>query len=192
MVNVRPHRRAVPLAVTHEAWLVVAGLVLAYLIVRSDAIGSLAVLAADFGAVLSFVVGIFFTSVLTTTPAIVAIAELGNHIEPWKLALIGGAGSVCGDMLLFRFVRSPLADYIVSASTNPTLRRIGRYIDGGPLWWTVPALGALIIASPLPDELGLLMMGLSHIKWPVFLVLAYAMNAAGIFLIASAGGILLS
>ena len=187
MVHVGPHRNAVPLAVTHEAWLVVCGLLLSVLFVKTDVIAQVAAYSQDFATVASFIVGTFFTSVLTTTPAIVAIAELGKFIPAWQLALAGGAGAVCGDLLIFRFVRSPLAEYIVRTESNPWMRRVGRALARSPFWWIVPAFGAAIIASPLPDELGLIMMGLSHIRTGTFIVLAYVMNATGIFLIASAG-----
>jgi len=178
MVRIGPHKNAISLEVTHEAWLVVGSLVVALFLLKTDTIAYITVFAADFTSAISFVLGMFFTSVLTTTPAIVAFVELSSYVPAWKLALIGGAGAVCGDLLIFRFVRSPLAAYIVRTASHILAR--------GPFWWLIPALGALIIASPLPDELGLIMMGLSHIRTATFIALSYTMNAAGIFAIATA------
>lgn len=180
------HPRGVPGEVTFDAWLVVAGLLLAYVLVKSNVVVYVATLTADFAFVSSFVVGLFFTSILTTTPAIVAIAELSSYIPPVLLALVGAAGAVCGDLLIFRFIRSPLPHYFVQMASHSALQRLGRAIDRSPFWWVVPALGALVIASPLPDELGLIMMGLSHIRVSQFIALSYSMNALGIFLIALA------
>lgn len=64
---------------------------------------------------------------------------------------------------------------------------MGKAMGRGPLWWLGPLCGFVIIASPLPDELGLLMMGLSGIRLLWFIPLAFSANAAGIFLIALAG-----
>jgi len=174
------HPRGVPGEVAFDAWLLVGGLALAYIFAKTNVIAYLASLTADFMIVSSFIVGLFFTSVLTTTPAIVAITEFSNYVSPLILALFGAAGAVCGDLLIFRFVRSPLAHYFVKLASHSALRNIGHWLDRGPLWW----VGALVIASPLPDELGLLMMGLSHIRVSHFIVLSYAMNALGIFIIA--------
>ncbi len=182
----RPHKNAVPLEVTHEAWLVVFGFIVAIVLVRLDFLGYLSVFATQYATITSFVVGTFFTSILTTTPAIVAIAEFSAHIPPLHIALIGGLGAVCGDLLLFRFVRSPLASYIVASASNRTMLRIGHVIAKSPFWWIVPALGAVIIASPFPDELGLIMMGLSNIRVWMFLPISYVMNTLGIYLIAIA------
>lgn len=182
----RPHKNAIPLEVTHEAWLVVFGFIAAILLVRLDFLGFISVFAAQYATIASFVVGAFFTSILTTTPAIVAIAEFSAHIPPLHIALVGGIGAVCGDLLIFRFVRSPLATYIVASASNKTMVRIGRIIAKSPFWWIVPVMGAAIIASPLPDELGLIMMGLSSIRLWAFLPISYAMNTLGIYLIAVA------
>lgn len=182
----RPHKNAVPLAVTHEAWLVVCGFIIAALLVRLDFLGYISVFVTQYASIASFVVGTFFTSILTTTPAIVAIAEFSSHIPPLQIALIGALGAVCGDLLVFRFVRSPLITYIVASASNKTMIRIGRIVAKSPFWWIVPVAGAAIIASPLPDELGLIMMGLSGIRLWAFLPISYAMNALGIYMIAIA------
>ena len=191
MVRVGPHKNAISLEVTHEAWLVVASFAVSLFLIKTDAIAYVTLFAADFTSAVSFVIGIFFTSVLTTTPAIIAFAELSSYVPAWKLALIGGAGAVCGDIIVFRFVRSPLVIYIVRAASHPWMVRLGRTLARGPFWWVIPALGAVIIASPLPDELGLIMMGLSHIRTATFIVLSFMMNAAGIFAIATAAQALL-
>ena len=46
--------------------------------------------------------------------------------------------------------------------------------------WLIPFIGALIVASPLPDELGLTMMGLSKMKTSLFIPLSFLLNFFGI------------
>jgi len=53
--------------------------------------------------------------------------------------------------------------------------------------WTLPVIGAIIIASPLPDEMGVGLMGISKLKTKQFILLSFILNSIGIFLIASAG-----
>ena len=53
--------------------------------------------------------------------------------------------------------------------------------------WTLPILGAIIIASPLPDEMGVGLMGISKLKTSKFILLSFILNAIGIFLIITAG-----
>ena len=50
----------------------------------------------------------------------------------------------------------------------------------------LPVIGAIIIASPLPDELGVSLMGMSQMKASRFILLSYILNSIGIFLVVSA------
>ncbi len=188
----KTHPRAIPIAITLEAWVLVAGTLLSVWLAKGDIIGAFIVHAAEFEEISSFIAGIFFTSVLTTVPAIVALGELGQHIEPWKVALLGGAGAVCGDILIFRYLHSPLANYIIRVAFSLRLRRLGARLEKSALWWVVPLLGAIVIASPLPDEIGLLMMGLSGLRLWSFALLIYTMNTIGIYIIAVTAQVLVS
>ena len=188
----KTHPRAIPVTVTLEAWVLIASTLLSIWLAKGDVIGAFVAQAAEFEEISSFIAGMFFTSVLTTAPAIVSLGELGQHIAPWKVALFGAAGAVSGDILIFRFLHSPLANYIIRIAVSPRLRRIGVALEKSALWWIPPLLGAMVIASPLPDEIGLLMMGLSGMRLGSFIVLTYVMNAAGIYIIAIAAQTLVS
>jgi len=179
-------RDKIPLSETLEAWILIVGLVLAVWLIKSDAIAALVAHSEHFHVLASFIEGFFFTSMLTTAPAIVAITESAQYIPAVELALIGGFAAVCGDLLIFRFVRSKLVEHILRAALHPGTIRVGRAIAAGPLWWLGPLFGAAVIASPLPDELGLLMMGLSHIRLWQFVPIAFIANATGILLMALA------
>lgn len=180
----RPHPLAVPLSETIEAWTIIASLVFAVWFVKTDIVLSLITLSAEFSVLASFVAGLFFTSVLTTIPALVAVVEIATYVPAWEVAFFGGVGAVCGDVLVFRFVRSGLVERIMRAAIHPRVRTVGKVIASGPLWWVAPVFGAILIASPLPDELGLFMMGISHIRAVQFIPLVFVANMAGIFIIA--------
>lgn len=179
-------RDTIPLSETVEAWTLVASIVLAVYLIKSDLISTIVVHTTQFGVVGSFVEGFFLTSVLTTIPAIVAILGSAAYVPAWELALVGGLGAVCGDLLVFRFVQSKLVEHILRVALHPSVMKIGARIAAGPLWWLGPLGGVIVIASPLPDELGLLMMGLSHIRLYQCILLFYLANAGGIYLIALA------
>jgi len=49
--------------------------------------------------------------------------------------------------------------------------------------WLIPIAGAFIIASPLPDEIGISLMGLSKVKNWHFILITFLLNAIGIFLV---------
>ena len=127
-----------------------------------------------------FVAGLFFTSVFTTAPAIVLLGDFAHSTPLGTLALVGGLGAMIGDFVIFKFVRGHISediDYLLSFARKNRFSvifktRLFRYF--------VPFIGALIIASPFPDELGIAMMGISKMSNRAFFIISYIMNAAGI------------
>ncbi|HEY6020810.1 MAG TPA: hypothetical protein VIY48_13210 [Candidatus Paceibacterota bacterium] len=131
----------------------------------------------------SFVAGLFFTSVFTTAPAMVALGELAQQTNLPTVVLAGALGAMLSDLVLFLFVRTRIAADAKVMATGPRLKLVVRALKHSRLRFVLPVIGALIIASPLPDELGMLLMGVSSVKSRTFLVVSFCMNALGILLI---------
>ncbi len=135
----------------------------------------------------SFVAGIFFTSVFTLGPASVVLAELSGIGSPILVALWGGFGAMIGDAILFLFVRDIFADDLRRFLKKHHLR-LFTLPHFGFLRWVYPVVGAFIIASPLPDEFGLALLGLTKTRLSILLPVAFCMNVIGIFAIAVLAG----
>lgn len=131
----------------------------------------------------SFIAGLFFTSVFTTAPAIVALGDIALANSIISTALIGAVGAVIGDLILFRFVRDRLAQDLVEVIKTKRHRRLSAILRNRMFRRFSMFLGALVIASPLPDELGLMMMGLPNMPMRYFILISYTMNALGIAII---------
>ena len=132
----------------------------------------------------SFVIGIFFTSAFTIAPAAIFLAQLSQTISPWTVALFGALGAMCGDLILFLFIRDRLASDIESLFRKSAVRHFLNSLSLGFWKWLAPILGALIIASPLPDEFGVSLLGLSRVRVAVLLPIVFVMNFLGILLVA--------
>lgn len=144
-------------------------------------------LAIDFFGSLpiaSFISGIFFTSVFTVAPASVAFASLTSTGSPHLVAIWGGLGAMCGDLILFFFIRDRFTDDLMNSLKPRLAKRFLSSFHLGFLKWISPFLGAIIIASPLPDEFGLTLMGLSKVRIAVLMPISFVMNTFGIYLIA--------
>jgi hypothetical protein len=133
----------------------------------------------------SFVAGIFFTSVFTTAPAIVTlggIAQYYNSIIP--VAIFGGLGALCGDLIIFRFMRNRLFEDMMYILKKETKRERLSSIFRLKFFRSFTFfLGALIIASPLPDELGIMIMGFSKVKISLFIPVSFIFNSLGIMIV---------
>lgn len=131
----------------------------------------------------SFIAGMFFTSVFTAAPATVVLAEIAQVNSIFLVALFGGAGALIGDMVIFRFIKNRLSEdilYLLKKSKSERLLSIFRL---RLFRWSIAFLGALMIASPLPDELGLMMLGFSKMKTSFFIPISFLFNSLGILII---------
>ncbi len=158
---------------------------LAWFLISSGALSSF-LASTDAGRIFeSFVIGIFFTSAFTLAPAAIFLAELSQTISPWAVALFGALGAMCGDLILFLFIRDRLASDIEALFPKSAVHHFLNSFHLGFWKWLAPILGALIIASPLPDEFGISLLGLSRVRVAVLLPVAFVMNFLGILLIAA-------
>lgn len=157
-----------------------ASITFAVFIAQNELVGFL---RTGFVPVEAFIIGFFFTSLLTITPAGVAFAEMAHTVPSIQLAAWGAAGAMIGDVLLFLFVRDAISQDLMMMLRGSWLRKIKALFKSPFLSWAVPVAGALVIASPLPDEVGLAMLGLSKTDLRFLIPVSYAMNFLGILLI---------
>lgn len=162
---------------------------LTYFLFKAGIYQKLVLRLEDFGYLGAFLAGMFFISTFTAIPAATVLFLFAERFDNLPfLALVAGAGAVLGDYFVFRFVKDGLAD---------ELKGILKHIGGGGLlrvhWiahtkyfgWLGPVLGALIIASPLPDELGVGLLGIYKMENKKFILLSFILNTIGIFALLS-------
>jgi len=145
----------------------------------------------DFGYIGAFIAGILFVSTFTVATGAVILLVLAERLSPIEIGILAGLGAVVGDFLIFRFIKDNLAqevnDIYEHIDGNHHVKRIfhTKYFS-----WTLPVIGAIIIATPFPDEIGVSLMGISKMKTYKFLLVTFILNAIGIFLVVSASTII--
>lgn len=131
----------------------------------------------------SFIAGIFFTSVFTIAPAMVVLTEIAQVNSVLLVAIFGGLGAMIGDLIIFRFVKEKLSEDILYLLKKSKSKRLMPMLRLKTFKWLMAFLGALIIASPLPDELGLFMLGFVKVKTSLFIPISFLFNSLGILII---------
>lgn len=128
----------------------------------------------------SFLAGMFFVSTFTIAPASAVLFEIAREMHPYRVALSAGVGAVVGDYLILRFLKDRVFEELLPffSKTGPSF--IGTVFRSPFFGWIVPILGAIIIASPFPDEVGIGLMGLSKIKNWQFILITFILNSLGI------------
>lgn len=133
------------------------------------------------GYISIFLAGMLFSSTFTVAIGLVMLIILSDKYSSMTIALIAGLGGLSADIIIFRFVRDGLVDEM-----KPIYKKLGgshltHLIHTKYFHWTLPVIGALIIASPLPDELGVTLMGISKMNSLRFMLISYGMNVMGMF-----------
>ncbi len=186
--------------------LFVASLIVAWFLLESPAIHELLEGIGSLGYLGAFLGGILFTYALTVAPGTAVIFILGDTLNPFFIAFIGAFGSVLSDYLIFRFVRDRLLGEIkllareVQGFTKPVTNIIfPKHLQimtwkaishSKTLKYVIPVIAGFIIASPLPDELGVALFGAVKFKVKNFLAISYLLNFLGILTISVLGKIL--
>lgn len=139
----------------------------------------------------AFVAGILFVSTFTVATGAVILLVLAERLSPIEIGIIAGLGAVLGDFVIFRFIQDNLAEEVKEIYENiDGNHHLQRVFHTKYFSWTLPVIGAIIIASPFPDEIGVSLLGISKMKTYQFLLISFLLNAIGIFLVITASTII--
>ncbi len=177
---IKPHHHNV----MRDLGIVAISIVIAILIIRLGIVSQIFTATKSSEIIGSFIAGLFFTSVFTTVPATIVLGQLALVNSLWPLAFFGALGSMCGDFVIFRFVKTDLSEDIAYIVSQTHIRQKIKHIFKRRVFrWFIPLIGALIIVSPLPDELGIALMSMAKIKTKFFFPISFVMNFLGILII---------
>ncbi len=163
--------------------MIVIGIIIAILFVRSGLMDMVINAVRDYYIIASFIAGIFFTSAFTIAPSSIALVNLAENSPIVGVVFWGALGAVFGDLILFFFIRDKFAEDLKRTMKPSTIKHIFHSLHFGFLKWLSPLLGALIIASPLPDEIGISLLGMSKVKTSVLIPISFVMNMLGIYVL---------
>lgn len=179
-----PLRKAVYYRLTRDFLIVLFSVILAIVGVQIGILEHLTLFADGAEILGSFIAGLFFTSAFTIAPAAVVLGEISTHVSPYTVAFYGAIGAMIGDLVLFLFIRDVFADDLLQAVKLSPLKKILSLSRFGIVRFLMPFIGALIIASPLPDEFGVALLGFARIRIAYLLPISFCMNYLGVLLIA--------
>ena len=166
------------------------GLGLAVFLYRFEAFHTALLSLGSWGYGGAFLAGLLFVSSFTVATGAVILMVLAEKLVLLEVALLAGLGAVLGDLLIFRFVKDDLIDEVKPIFVRFGGKHLLALLHTHYFSWFLPILGAVIIASPLPDELGVTLIGVSKMSTISFLMLSFALNSIGIFLVISASLVL--
>lgn len=133
-----------------------------------------------------FIGGLLF-SFGFTTPFAIGFFVIANPDNILLSALIGGFGAFISDLFIFKIIRFSFMDEFRRLEKTKPLKEIIDLAEKDLSYrfrhYLLYVVAGIIIASPLPDELGVTMLaGLSHIKPWAFSLISFTMSSIGILI----------
>ena len=171
-------------ALVRDLALVAMSVLVAVMLVTTGTLETALAPLKAWGYIGSFVAGIFFTSVFTTAPAIATLGETARFTNVFGNAFFGACGAVLGDLIMFRFVRDEFSRHVSALVSHSSARkRLKALVSLKSFRWLAFIIGGIVIASPLPDEIGVGLLGLARIPSSWFVVVSFVFNFIGILAI---------
>ncbi|MBI2657655.1 hypothetical protein HYX08_03095 [Candidatus Woesearchaeota archaeon] len=139
----------------------------------------------------TFAAGMMFSYGFTAGPATAIFLILAEQQNIYLASVIGGIGALISDLFIFSFIRHSFADEIRKLSKESIVRYFNGRLPGKIKQYCLPVVGGLVIASPLPDEIGVTMLAASKIiSTKAFAVMSYTLNTLGILAVYLIGKII--
>jgi uncharacterized membrane protein YdjX (TVP38/TMEM64 family) len=141
-----------------------------------------------------FIAGMLFAFGFTAPFAVaffVAVAPYTNLVDA---AFIGGFGALIADLVIFEVIRFSLMDEFQRIRGYHLFRTFDKaYKRSVPFrlrTYITVVLAGIIIASPLPDEIGVTMLaGFTEIKRSTFAIISFLLNSLGIAIVLFLGSL---
>lgn len=163
--------------------LAILAIILFVLLLDSALLAALFELIEGLGYTAGFIAGMLSVSFFTAVPAVVLLVDLAGKVDAHWLALAWGLGSTIGDWLILRFYQEKVLHELQPVFRRLGIKRLVRLMRHRFTSWILFLVGAGFIASPLPDEVGLGLMGLSYLKRAYILFMCLLLNVLGALVI---------
>ena len=130
--------------------------------------------------------GVMFVISFTAPTGAVLLLLLAERFSPIEIGIIAAFGATFSDFVIFHFVRDTLISDLEPIYEELGGSHLTKLFHTHYFKWTLPLIGSAIIASPLPDEIGVSLLGLTKMSTPKFILISFLLNAIGIFLVVAA------
>lgn len=155
--------------------------ILAYLIFRGNRLQPIHDFLQRFGYAGTFCAGILYVYGFTAAPATALLLVLAHNQNLLLAIPLAGAGSVVGDLVIYKIIRDNFSDEVDRLKSTRLMRWCRRRIPPALRKYVLPVLGAIFVATPLPDEIGISLLAASPmIKTKYFVYLSFILNTLGI------------
>ena len=140
----------------------------------------------------NFLAGLFFAFGLSA-PLAIGFLVTSNPSNFFLAAAVGGLGATIGDIFIFKFIKFSFMNEFKRLEKTGVVRKIEKLVSRSTRLkhYLIYVFAGLVIATPLPDELGVSMLaGLTTIKLSRLIAISFVLHTLAIFSILYLGSVL--
>lgn len=163
--------------------LFVGSVMVAYILFKTGAVVAFVDFTKEWEYLGVFFSGMMFTSIFTVAPATVILGEIAAHNHPLFVGLVGGLGAAVADTFMLFLFENSIRLHMASSKERAHYKLLMAFFGTPGMHIVGLIIGAILIISPFPDELGLALMGLTNVKASHLFPIAFVLNAIGIYLV---------
>jgi uncharacterized membrane protein YdjX (TVP38/TMEM64 family) len=131
----------------------------------------------------AFMSGFLLVSTFTAATGTAILLSLNKNMGILELGLLASLGATFGNLIVLRLARNALSKEVDTLFETFGGNHLKHLFHTKYFSWSLPLIGALIVASPLPDELGITLLGLTKMKMKDLIILSFFLHTTGIFLL---------
>jgi hypothetical protein len=132
----------------------------------------------------TFLAGLLYPYALTSAAGTAILLTLAKEQNILLAGALAGIGALISDIVIFLFVKYGFWDEVQNLSQETVVRTVNGWIPESVRVYLLATLAGILIASPLPTEIGIMLMcSLKNISTKKFVILAYILHASAIFVI---------
>ncbi len=137
----------------------------------------------NYGYAGAFLSGLFLTSGFTTPFAIAVFLSFRATLNLFAVAFLGAFGATLMDYFLFSSTKKIVRQTRVTASAHVfKFKKFPSFVTA--------IIGGVVLASPLPDEIAVSLVGVAQLDAKTFVVLAFFFKFLGILAIVLVGQVI--
>lgn len=164
----------------HNLLLLITGVIAAIILANSPFFSQVISSLDSVPWLVAFIGGMLFASTFTLATGGLILIKLSAVYSPIFLIILGGIGAVTCDSIIFHLFRHKVSSHI-SPIYQELIHKshLHRILHTHYFAWTLPVVGAFIMASPLPDELAISLLGISRTSFTKFFWMAFFSHLLG-------------
>lgn len=168
-----------------KLFIMILMILISYFIFSNPAVSEQIKLLSDFGYAGTFFAGILTVFGFTAPLGFGLLIDL-NISNIWIGTIIGGIGATVGDLLIFKTIKFSFMDEFEELERTGAIKKIREIVKKNKhiliKHYLLYIFAGIVIATPLPDELGVSMLaGLTTIKPLKFMIISFLLHAAAVF-----------